>query len=309
MELGLFTRAYQEFDIDEAFQKIQSLGIKHIEVVANHGSKHLNLEEALTSNYHSRYQKALNDHGLRISSLTLHRDAQMVMGPHGEATQHFFKGTSEEQIEFGVKRAKLAADVAKEYEIPVVVGYLGCANFSHFFPWPYKEGWERQLKLTYERWMPILEYYERSGVIFAHEVGPQQIAYDLETALEISEMFNTSGFGICLDPSNLILVGVDPECFIEQLKRKIVHVHGKDAELTYKRPYSGWLPHGDLSRPDRGVRFRIPGWGDVNWKKVLTSLKMNGYNGIISIEYEDSTFNVEEGLEKSIDFLKPLLFK
>lgn len=309
MHLGLFTRAYQELSKEDAFAKINEYGFKSIEVVANQGSKHLDLDSALTSDYYNKYTKLIEKFDLNISSLTLHRDAQLVLGPHGDSTQHFFKGSKEEQVAFGVKRAKLAADVAKEYNIPLVVGYLGCEEFSQYYPWPSKDGWDRQLQLTYDRWMPIFEHYEKAGVVFAHEVGPQQIAYDLETAIRVADLFKTDSFGICLDPSNLILVGIEPAQFIDCLGNKIVHVHAKDAEFTHYKAISGLLPHGDLSRPTRGVRFRIPGWGDVNWKKMITSLKLNGYNGVLSIEYEDPTFSVDEGLTKSIDFLHPLLYK
>ncbi|WP_146548498.1 sugar phosphate isomerase/epimerase family protein [Rummeliibacillus suwonensis] len=309
MKLGLFTRVYQDLEIEEAFPKIMEHGIEYIEVVSNRGSKHLDLDKALTKDYFNNYTNVLQKNSLKISALTIHRDSQLVLGPHGAATQRFYPGSAEEQIEYGIKRAKLAADVAKEYGVSQVIGYLGCQNFSDYYPWPNKDGWDNQLKMAYERWMPILEYYEKQGVVFAHEVGPQQIAYDIETTIRVTELLDSNLLKLCLDPSNMILMGVNPELFIEHLGEKIVNVHGKDAEITYKHPFSGSLPHGDLSRPDRGIRFRIPGWGDVQWKKVLSALKLIGYNQMISIEFEDPIVSEEEGVKKSIDYLKPLLFE
>lgn len=308
MRLGLFTRAYQELDLEEAFSKIDNFGIRDLEIVSNRGSLHLDLDRALNPDYYNKYVHLLEKFDFRVCSMTLHRDSQLVLGPYGEATSHFFPGSKEEQMNYGIERTKLAAKVAKEYQIPLVVGYLGCEDFSQRFPWPSKDGWSKQLKAAYERWMPILEYYELMGVKFAHEVGPQQIAYDLETALVTCETLNIDSLGICFDPSNLIFVGVDPALFIDKLGKKILHVHGKDAELTHYQNLSGWLPYGDLNRTDRGIRFRIPGWGDINWKKVLTALKLNNYNGVISIEYEDPTMTVDEGIEKAIEHLQPLLF-
>ncbi|SCC23622.1 Sugar phosphate isomerase/epimerase [[Bacillus] enclensis] len=263
----------------------------------------------MSLNYLSNYQKLLEKHQLKIEALTMHRDSQLIMGPHGDATQRFFKGTPDEQVEYGKQRLMKAAEVANEYGIPKITGFMGAGEFSSWYPWPHSEGWKQQQNLAYERWMPILEYYEKLGVKFAHEVGPQQLAYNLETTQEILEILNIDSFGICFDPSNFILTGVNPCIFVEEIGSKIFHVHGKDSELTHHVSSSGWMAHGDLSRPDRGFRFRIPGWGDVNWKKVLTTLKLNGYNDVISIEIEDPTMDSEEALEKTIDHLKPLLFK
>ncbi len=87
--------------------------------------------------------------------------------------------------------------------------------------------------------MQILEYYQKKNVIFAHEVGPQQIAYNYETTKEILNIMDSESFGICIDPSNFIIVGIDPCVIIDELTRKIVHFHGKDAELTHHRSTSG----------------------------------------------------------------------
>lgn len=309
MEIGLFTRVYQNLLIESAFQEISKHQIKNVEITANRGSLHLELETALQKDNKTKFEKLLNQYNLKVKAISIHRDTQLVLGPHGTVTNHFYKGNAEEQVEYGVKRAKLAAQVAKEYEIPLVIGLLGCNDFTQWYPWPNKEGWDKQKELAKSRWIPILEFYDKNGIKFAHEIGPQQIAYNFETAEEINEIFDMQCFGFCLDPSNLLLTGVNPSICIEKLGSRIFHVHGKDAEFTTHLSTSGWMAHGDLNRNERGFRFRIPGWGDVNWRKVLTSLKLVGYNGVISIEIEDRFFKEEEAIKKSKEFLEPLLFE
>ncbi len=149
MELGLFTRAFQEMEKERAFEKINGIGIRYIEVVANKGSKHIDLNQALEIDYRKNYERLLQRTCLTISALTLHRDSQLVLGPHGEATQHFFRGSSAQQIEYGIQRTMLAADVASAYGIPLVVGYLGCENFSEYYPWPNKNAWAKKQKIAY----------------------------------------------------------------------------------------------------------------------------------------------------------------
>ena len=55
--------------------------------------------------------------------------------------------------------------------------------------------------------------------------------------------------------------------------------------------------------------FRTVGYGhgEELWRDILSNLRMVGYDGAISIEHEDGLMSAREGLDKAIDFLKPLL--
>ncbi|MCX7772871.1 MAG: TIM barrel protein, partial [Clostridia bacterium] len=44
-------------------------------------------------------------------------------------------------------------------------------------------------------------------------------------------------------------------------------------------------------------RFRMPGLGQVDWKKFIQALKNIGYNGVISTEHEDPLY---EGTEEKV---------
>jgi len=57
-------------------------------------------------------------------------------------------------------------------------------------------------------------------------------------------------------------------------------------------------------------RYRLPGYGCVDWHKFTSLLKENGYDGAICVEHEDPIFSGErwvEGLRKAHDFLRPLV--
>ncbi|RLI11086.1 hypothetical protein DRO35_05580, partial [Candidatus Bathyarchaeota archaeon] len=73
--------------------------------------------------------------------------------------------------------------------------------------------------------------------------------------------------------------------------------------------FSGITPTGSWTRPDRGFRFRVVGWGDVEWKRVITALVEVGYDYVLSYEHEDPVMSREDGCEKCIAFLKPLIIK
>jgi len=104
--------------------------------------------------------------------------------------------------------------------------------------------------------------------------------------------------------------GIDPVVFIKKLGDRIYHAHAKDAELVKENlATSGVIPTGSWMRPGRGFRFRVVGWGDVNWKRVMTALLEVGYDYVLSYEHEDPVMSREDGCEKCIAFLKPLIIK
>jgi sugar phosphate isomerase/epimerase len=108
----------------------------------------------------------------------------------------------------------------------------------------------------------------------------------------------------------LIYLGIDVENFIDALASRIYHVHAKDGEIVaHNVRRSGLIPQGDWQRLGRGFRFRIPGWGSVPWKKVITELSLIGYDYVMSYEHEDVTMSRNDGITKTIAYLKPLLIE
>jgi sugar phosphate isomerase/epimerase len=248
------------------------------------------------------------DHGLVISALANHTEGQLVLGPYGKDTDAFCKGTKEEKVKFGTERMIKTAQAANALGVPVVTGFIGCENFGRFFPFPYSRGWADMEGEFVERWGGILDKFAEYGVKFAHEPHPNQLVYDIDTALRAVELIGRKNFGFNFDPANLIYLGIDVENFIDLLKDRIFHVHAKDGEIvSHNVRRSGTIPQGDWQRLGRGFRFRIPGWGSVPWKKVITELSMIGYDYVMSYEHEDVTMSRQDGIEKTIAYLGPLV--
>ena len=57
--------------------------------------------------------------------------------------------------------------------------------------------------------------------------------------------------------------------------------------------------------------FRTVGYGHGPefWTDFISTLSMIGYDGVISIEHEDSLMSVEDGLEKAAAFLSRILIR
>ncbi len=124
-----------------------------------------------------------------------------------------------------------------------------------------------------------------------------------------------SNLGANLDPSHFFWQGIDP---VESARvlgdaGAIFHVHGKDCGIDpHNTRLNGTLDtksYGDLHR--RSWVFRTCGYGhgDEFWKPFVSMLRVKGYDGVISIEHEDSTMSVQEGFEKAVSYLRGVMIQ
>ncbi len=311
MKIGMFTANFLDRDLESVFKIMAEKGYEAAELPAFYGNSHLDIEEVLKGNNAKKIRNLAKEYDITISALSNHPEGQLVLGPHTKDTDSLFKGAPEEKIKFGMDRMKLTARAAAALEVPVVCGFIGCEKFSRWFPWPYPQGWDEMEEDFVTRWGEILDVFEEEGVRFAHEPHPNEFVYNIETAVQsVALMGERKEWGFNFDPANIILQGIDPVIFIQELGDRIYHCHAKDGEIVeHNVRRSGLQPTGKWDRIDRGFRFRIPGWGSVPWKRVLTEFMLVGYDYVLSYEHEDVVMSREDGLEKTISFLKPLIIK
>ena len=312
MKIGILTVLYNEWKLEKVLDYVSKLGYESVEIAAWKGSNHLDIENILSGNA-TRYKKTIEKYGLFISGLSNHLEGQLVLGPHDGSTDEWFKGTPEEKTKYGTERMKKTAEAAAALDVPVVNGFTGAPYWGawYIFPPAYEKIFEKGFQLLGERWNDILDVFSAHGVKFAHEVHPQEQAYNVETAEQAIKALNgRKEFGFNFDPSHLIWQGIDPVVFIKKFGDRIYHSHAKDAELVKENiTTSGSIPTGAWRRSGRGFRFRVVGWGDVDWKRVMTALLEVGYDYVLSYEHEDPVMSREDGCEKCIAFLKPLVIK
>ena len=309
MKLGICVQNYSEKPIEEVVKLAAAKGYEAVEIATYDGNGQCDCAEMLKDGKGLAMKKMVESHGMFISALSNHADSFLILGPHGVDTDGIFKGTKEEKIKFGTESLVSTARLANQLEVPVVIGFTGIENFGRYFPFPYAKGWEVCEQQFAERFAPILDKFKEYGVKFAVEPHPNNYIYDVHTAKRAIELVdNHPCLGINLDPANLIYLGLFVETFIDELAGRIFAVHAKDAEVVaHNVGKGGVLMQGEWQRLDRAFRFRIPGWGDVNWKRVITELAMTGYDYVLSYEHEDVTMSRADGLDKVVDYLKPLL--
>jgi sugar phosphate isomerase/epimerase len=147
---------------------------------------------------------------------------------------------------------------------------------------------------------PAVEEAERRGVNLVVENWPNNgnnLMFSPETWQVVFDAIPSERFGLCFDPSHLVWLGIDYLKAARQFAGKIKYVHGKDTEIFQEeRTLYGIYGRQFPTSPGRGRwwRYRLPGWGVVDWPAFLTVLYDNGYDHIIAVEHEDPVWRGSE---------------
>jgi len=315
MKLGVFTVLYNEKSLEDVSKYVAGLGYEMVELAAWRGSNHLDIDQVLaTKAYRTGLLDMLKKYNLEISALSNHLDGQLILGPLDWTTDGWTPARGpDEKVKWAIERMKNTARAAAALGVKVVVGFTGSNVWDKWYSFPEEniKAYEQAWQVFAERWHPILDVFKQEGVRFALEVHPTEIAYNVETAGDcLKAIDNRPEFGFNFDPSHFVWQMIDPVVFIKAYGQRLYHAHAKDSELQQDAlSRSGVMPNGPWMRPDRGFRFRVPGWGDINWRRIMTALLMVGYDFVLSYEHEDPVMSREDGVEKNIEFLKPLLIK
>ncbi len=161
-----------------------------------------------------------------------------------------------------------------------------------------------------DRWNPILDVFDECGVRFAHEVHPSEIAYDYWTTVATMEAIgHREAFGLNWDPSHFVWQDLDPVGFLWDFKDRIYHVDCKDAKRQVGNGRNGRMgSHLPWADPRRGWDFVSTGHGDVPWEQSFRMLNTIGYEGPISVEWEDAGMDRLLGAPEALEFVRRLAF-
>ena len=109
---------------------------------------------------------------------------------------------------------------------------------------------------------------------------------------------------------SMLWQGVDTVSFITDFADRIFHVDCKDTRIKPASGRSGvlgsHLPWGD---PRRGWDFVSTGHGDMKWEDAFRALDAIGYDGPISIEWEDAGMDRLHGAPEALAYIRSLLWR
>lgn len=304
----LFTGQWADLSLETLAQKVSSWGFDGLELAC--WGDHFEVDKALSDDgYVRRKRDLLEQHNLGCWAISNHLVGQCVCDPidnrHSRILPPRLWGDGDPE---GVRQrcAQEMIDTgkaAKLFGVNVVNGFTGSAVWAklYFFPPTSQADIDEGYQDFANRWTPILDAYQANGIKFGLEVHPTEIAYDIITMERaLKAVNNHPAFGINFDPSHLIHQFVDPAQFIDAFPDRIFHAHVKDSRVQLTGRNSILSSHLDFGDHRRGWDFVSPGHGDVKWDPIIRRLNRIGYQGPLSIEWEDSGMNREFGAQEAL---------
>jgi sugar phosphate isomerase/epimerase len=314
----LFTGQWADLPLEEVAKLASNWGYDGLEIACS--GEHLDVQRIVEDDsYLADRLEVLKRHELQVFAISHHLAGQAVCDDPIDfrhqailSSRVWGDGDAEGVRQRAAEELKLAARAARRLGVDTVVGFTGSKIWPYvaMFPPVNKSVIDDGYQDFADRWNPILDVFDGEGVRFAHEVHPSEIAYDYWSSVRALEAIDHRGaFGFNWDPSHMMWQNIDPVAFITDFADRIYHVDCKDTRLRTPNGRYGvlgsHLPWGD---PRRGWDFVSTGHGDVPWEDCFRALRFIGYEGPISVEWEDAGMDRLHGAAEAVNFVRSLLW-
>jgi sugar phosphate isomerase/epimerase len=176
-------------------------------------------------------------------------------------------------------------------------GALGVGVVTTFIGRNWTRSVDENWPVFLEVWKPLIQYAEDHGVRIGIENCPMLFTRDewpggknlAITPAIWRRMFNdipSPSFGLNFDPSHFVWQQMDYLAAIREFASRFHHVHAKDARIDHERLDQV----GILAHPLEYHTPKLPGLGDVDWGRFISTLTDSGYSGPVCIEVEDRAY-------------------
>jgi sugar phosphate isomerase/epimerase len=312
MDVGVLTVPLGEQPLEDALDYLAAVGVDAVELGCGGypGQDHLDRGALLDDpDAQDALQATLDDRDLRVSALAAHNNPL-----HPDA----------DRADRADRELREAVRLAAQLDVETVTCFSGLPAGSPdgsvpnwiTAPWPteHADALEYQWELAVDYWTDLAAHAADHGVDLAIEMHPNMLVYEPDGLLRLREATNDR-VGANFDPSHLYWQGIDVTHAIRVLGREdaIHHVHAKDTKVedehARRKGVLDTTSYADTS--ERSWLFRSIGYGhdESHWKDVVSTLRMVGYEGALSIEHEDALTSSREGLEKAVDVLDRAVFE
>jgi sugar phosphate isomerase/epimerase len=313
----LFTGQWADLPLETLAAKAKSWGFDGLELAC--WGDHFDVDRALADDGYCEGRRAiLAKHGLQVHAISNHLVGQAVCDRIDERHKSILPpgvwgdGKPEGVQQRAAEAMKNTARAAAKLGVKVVPGFTGSSiwHLLYSFPPVPPEMLDAGFQDFATRWNPILDVFDEVGVRFALEVHPTEIAFDISSAERaLQAVNNRPAFGFNYDPSHLGYQGVDYVQFIERFGDRIYHAHMKDVWWSTVPKRSGVFGgHLAFGHADRFWEFRSIGRGKVDFEEIIRALNRVGYQGPLSIEWEDIGMDREFGAREACAKIKAVDF-
>ena len=186
---------------------------------------------------------------------------------------------TEPQDEQCLKDWQTCIDAAPMFGCDVVAGFTGRLRGRSI---------DENIPRFREVWTPLAERAEANKVRIAFENCPMEgtwetgdwnIAHNPAAWELMFDAVPSEYVGLEWEPCHQMTQLIEPIPQIKDWCQRFVHVHGKDATILWDV-----IARDGIGGKTQFVYHRTPGFGDSDWKRIITLLRMHGYTGTIDIE-------------------------
>ncbi len=313
MDIGVLTVALGGESLEDALKYLSGIGVDAVELGCGGfvGEDHLSRDRYLNDeDAQDELLSMVEKCGLRISAISTHNNPLHPDKKRADRAATEIEEAIELADQLGVDNVNTFSGLPAGSPDGSVPNWVTA-------PWPpeHAEALEYQWEeVAIPRWSALAEHAAAHDVNVCIEMHPNMLVYEPTSMMRLREATNDH-IGANFDPSHLYWQGIDVTEAIRYLGERdaIHHFHAKDTRLYESnariKGYLDTSPYTD--EPNRSWLFRSIGYGhdEAHWKDVVSTLRMVGYEGALSIEHEDSLTSGTEGLEKAVDVLDRAVFE
>lgn len=311
MLIGVHTPPLYEQPLPDALEYLNRIGVDAIEpgVGGHPGHTHLPPADYLDNTENqSDLHSLLDDHEMTLSALAVHNNP---LHP------------DEDRAAVADEELRRAIRLAAQLDVNTITCFSGLPAGAPSdttpnwitAPWPpeHREALDYQWTVAREYWEKLAGFAADYTVDIAIEMHPNMLVHEPTGLVNLRDLTNKR-VGANFDPSHLYWQGIDIPEAIRYLgsRNAIHHVHAKDTAIYESNTHTQGVldPRPYTDEVDRSWLFRTVGYGhsERHWKEVISTLRLVGYDGAVSVEHEDSLTSAREGLEKAISFLQRVVF-
>ncbi|MFC7156294.1 sugar phosphate isomerase/epimerase family protein [Halomarina halobia] len=312
MHIGVLTVPLGDESLEDALSYLSGIGVGAVELGCGGfpGEDHVDREALLDDDdARAALRETLDEHDLVVSALATHNNPLHPDDERAERADAELREAIRLADQLGVDAVTCFSGLPAGGPNDEVPNWITA-------PWPseHAEAHDYQWEVATEYWSALAEHAAEHGVNVAVEMHPNMLVHEPTGLLRLREATNEY-VGANFDPSHLYWQGIDVLAAIRLLGERgaIHHVHAKDTRVydsvAREKGVLDTTPYTE--EPDRSWLFRTVGYGhgEAHWKDVVSTLRMVGYDGALSIEHEDSLTSSREGLEKAVELLDRAVFE